>query len=371
MTKIAQYLYYAGLGLTAALGLNLAMPPAHAADRVVNVYNWSDFIDPKILEDFTKETGIKVVYDVYDNDEILQTKLLAGGSGYDVVVPSGTFFSQEIAAGAFQPLDKSKIPNLANAWPQITKLAETYDPGNKYGVVYMWGTTGIGFNKTKVKERLPDVALDTSDTVFKPGNIAKLKSCGVYVLDSSDDVIPAALVFLGIDPNSQSPSDIKNASSLLESIRPYVRKFHSSEYISALANGDICMAIGYSGDVKQAASRALEAKNGQQIDYIIPKEGAQVFLDFLAVPKDAKNAGEAFEFINYLMRPEVSAKASNFISYPNGNLASQAFLNPEIKNDPAIYPPDEVMKRLFVKKPYGTKTRRLVTRTWTKVTTGE
>ncbi|MBN9289714.1 MAG: polyamine ABC transporter substrate-binding protein [Hyphomicrobium denitrificans] len=342
-----------------------------AADKEVRIFNWSDYIDPQILTDFTKETGIKVVYDVYDSNEVLETKLLAGGSGYDVVVPTGPFLSRQITAGVFQKLDKSKLPNLSNMWPEIMKQLAIYDPGNDYAINYMWGTTGIGYNIGKVKERMADAPVDSWDLIFKPEILAKFKDCGVMMLDAPDDILPAALNYLGLDPNSSKPEDIEKAGALMEKVRPFVQKFHSSEYINALANGDICIAVGYSGDILQARTRAQEAKNGQEIGYSLPKQGAQMWFDEMAIPADAKHPEEALIFLNYMMRPEVIAKASNYVSYANGNLASQKLIDETITSDKSIYPDPDMMKRLFVKTAYDPKTQRVVTRTWTKVVTGQ
>ena len=344
---------------------------ALAADRVVRVYNWSDYIDESILEDFTKETGIKVVYDVFDSNEVLETKLLAGKTGYDVVVPSGNYLNRQIGAGVFQKLDKSKLPNISNMWPEIQKRTAIYDPGNEYSINYMWGTTATGYNEAKIKERMADAPVDSWDLVFKPEILSKFKDCGIHFLDAADDILPAALNYLGLDPNSTKPDDIAKASALLESVRPYVQKFHSSEYINALANGDICLAIGYSGDILQARNRAEEAKNGQTIALSLPKEGAQMWFDQMAIPADAKNVEEAHAFLNYVMRPEVTAKASNYLNYASGNLASQAFLDEGIKGDTSIYPDAATMDRLYVKTPYDAKSQRIVTRAWTKVVTGK
>ena len=342
-----------------------------AADRVVYVYNWSDYIDKSILKDFTKDTGIKVVYDVFDSNEVLETKLLAGKTGYDVVVPTGPFLSRQIDAGVFQKLDKSKLPNLTNMWPEIEKRTAIYDPGNTYSINYMWGTTAIGFNEAKIKERMPDAPVDSWDLVFKPEIISKFKDCGVHFLDAADDIIPAALHYLGLDPNSTQPADLAKASALLEKVRPYVQKFHSSEYINALANGDICLAIGYSGDILQARNRAEEAKNGHNIVLSVPKEGAQMWFDQMAIPADAKHVEEAHAFLNYIMKPEVIAKASNYLSYASGNLAAQPLLDEAVKDDKSIYPDAATMDRLYVKTPYDSKSQRIVTRAWTKVVTGQ
>src|SRR6202022_4576163 len=311
--------------------------------------NWSNYVAPGVLEDFTKETGIRVVYDTFDANETLETRLLAGKSGYDVVVPTAYFLQRQITAKVFQKLDKSKLPNLANAWPVVTKQLATYDPGNNYGANYMWGTTGIGYNVKMAQKILgPDAKIDSWDIVFKPENLAKFKDCGVYLLDSSDDILPAALKYLGFDPNSRNAGELQKAADLLIKVRPSVRKFHSSEYLNALASGEICFAVGFSGDVKQSQKRAAEAKNGVEIAYAIPKEGAQLWFDNLAIPRDARNVAEAHAFINYLQQPEVAAKNSNFISYANGNLASQKFIDRAIFEDKTIYPDDAMMSRLYV-----------------------
>lgn len=351
-----------------------AVAMGHAAlakDREVRVYNWSDYIDESILEEFTKETGIKVVYDVFDSNEVLETKLLAGGTGYDVVVPTGPFLSRQIGAKVFQKLDKSKLPNISNMWDDISKRVAIYDPGNEYSINYMWGTTAIGYNEAKIKERMADAPVDSWDLFFKPEVLAKFKDCGIHVLDAADDILPAALNYLKLDPNSKNPEDLQKAAALMESIRPNILKFHSSEYINALANGDICLAVGYSGDILQARSRAEEAKNGQVINFGLPKEGAQMWFDQMAIPADSKHVEEAHIFLNYMMKPEVIAKASNYVSYANGNKASQEFLEDTIKNNHSIYPSEETMKHLFVKTSYDAKTQRTVTRLWTKVVTGK
>ncbi|PZM11956.1 polyamine ABC transporter substrate-binding protein [Rhizobium tubonense] len=360
----------ARLALTAIAAVGL-VASASAADRVVNVYNWSDYIDDSILADFTKETGIKVVYDVYDSNETLEAKLLAGGTNYDVVVPTASFLQRQIAAGVYQKLDKSKIPNLSNMWTEITDRAQKYDPGNDYAVDYMWGTTGLGYNVDKMKAILGTDERPNWDVLFKPEMAAKFKDCGIYMLDSPSDVLPSVLAYLGLDPDSRTPADLKKAQDLLTSIRPYIRKFDSSNYISALAQGDICLVLGYSGDVFQARSRAEEAKNGVKIGYSIPSQGAQMWFDMMAIPKDAPHVAEAHEFINYIMKPEVIAKASNYVFYANGNKASQQFVDKEVLDDPVIYPPEDMMKKLFTTTPYDNKIQKTVTRLWTTVITGQ
>jgi len=363
-----------GLGLAAALVFALLCVPFSVAaehERVVNFYNWSDYIDPTVLDDFSKETGIKARYDTFDSNDTLEAKLLAGKSGYDVVVPTAYFLARQIAAAIFQKLDKSKLPNLANVWPEIAKDLAIYDPGNLHAVNYMWGTTGIGYNVKAVRQALgAQATIDSWGDVFEPDKIAKFKDCGVHFLDSSDDIMSAALHYLRLNPNSSDPSDLEKAADLLAKIRPYVRKFHSSEYLNALATGEICLAVGFSGDVKQAQKRAAEAKGGVEVGYAIPKEGAQLWFDNLAIPKDAPDVEAAHALINYLLKPEVAAKNSNFISYANGNLASQKFINPAILDDRTIYPDAATMARLYTIIAHDQKTQRLVNRLWTRIKTG-
>lgn len=351
--------------------LTMVARPVHAEQRSVNFYNWSNYIAPGVLEAFTKETGIKVVYDTFDANETLETRLLAGKSGYDVVVPTAYFLQRQIKANVFQKLDKSKLPNLTNAWPFVTSQLAIYDPGNQYGANYMWGTTGIGYNVKAARQILgPSAAIDSWDLIFKPENLAKFRDCGIHMLDSADDILPAALNYLGLDPNSTGQADLEKAADLVLKIRPYVRKFHSSEYLSALATGEICLVVGWSGDIMQARSRAAEANNGVEIGYAIPKEGAQMFFDNLAIPADAKNVSEAYELINYLYRPEVAARNSDFLSYPNGNLESQKLVDPRILNDKNIYPDDAMLKKLFVITARDPVTQRTINRLWTRVKTG-
>ncbi|TIL32106.1 polyamine ABC transporter substrate-binding protein [Mesorhizobium sp.] len=344
---------------------------AHAQERVVNVYNWSDYIDSSIIDDFTKETGIKVTYDTFDSNELLETKLLAGGSGYDVVVPTANFLARQIQAGVFQKLDKSKLPNISNMWDVVSERTTKYDPGNEYSINYMWGTVGLGYNVKKVQEALGTDKIDSWDVFFNPEKLAKLKDCGVYVLDSPSDILPNAFKYLGIDPETKSPDDFAKAEEVMLKIRPYIRKFHSSEYINALANGDICLAVGWSGDVFQARDRATEANQGVEIAYSVPKEGAEMWFDQMAIPADAPHVAEAHEFLNYIMKPEVIAKASNFVFYANGNKASQQFIDKEILEDPAIYPDEATLAKLFTITPYDSQTQRVVTRTWTRIVTGQ
>ena len=360
------------LSIAAALAATaFGVSGVSAQERTVHVYNWSDYIDESILQDFTKETGIKVVYDVFDSNDILETKLLAGGSGYDVVVPTAPFLARQIQAGVFQKLDKSKILNLSNLWPEISARLAKYDPGNEYAVNYMWGTTGIGYNVDKVKKALGDTPLDSWDVLFKPENAAKLKSCGVNILDASDETFAIGMNYVGKDPDSKETKDLEAGGKVYSDIRSSAKTFNSSSYIDDLANGDICITIGWSGDILQAKTRAEEAKNGVNIEFSIPKEGTYMWFDNLAIPADAKNVAEAHEFINYLMKPEVIAKASNYVQYANGNLSSQKFIDKEVLENPAVYPTEEVTKKLFTISPYGPKEQRVLNRLWTQIKTGK
>lgn len=359
-----------GLLLLPLLGALLPALEAKAQEKVVHVYNWSDYVEPRMLEAFTRETGIRVVYDTYDNNETVETKLLAGKSGYDVVVPSGPFLQRLIRAGVFRKLDRDKIPNLKHVWPEIAARLAAYDPGNLYAVDYMWGTTGIGVNVAKVKERLGEVALDSWSVLLDPENARKLKDCGIQVLDSPEDVFPGVLKALGRNPDSRSEQDLQAAADALVAIRGNVQKFHSSEYLAALANGDICLAIGYSGDILQAKRRAEEAKNGVEIAYHMPREGAQMWFDSFAIPAEADHPAEAHAFIDFMMRPEVAAANTNLVAFASGNRDAKSFVRADILSDPNVYPPDDAMARLFTNSAYDERTQRLVTRLWTKVRTG-
>ena len=349
----------------------LALGAATAQAEEVRVYNWSDYIDEDLLAKFEEETGIDLIYDVFDSNEVLETKMLAGGSGYDVVVPTGSFLQRQIQAGAFQKLDKSKLPNIVNMWDVIEKRTAQYDPGNEYSINYMWGTTGLGVNVGKVKEVLgEDAPIDSLALIFDPANMEKLASCGVYFLDAPTEVIPAALKFLGEDPDSKDPEVIAKTEAVLMAVRPYIAKFHSSEYINALANGDICVALGWSGDVLQARDRAAEAENGVEVAYNAPKEGALMWFDQMAVPVDAPNPDAAHKFLNFIMDAQNMAAASNYVYYANGNKASQEFLVEDVIDDTAIYPDAATLDNLYTFSPYDPKVQRLVTRLWTKIKSG-
>lgn len=358
------------LGKTMVAAAALMAAGAAGAEEV-HVYNWSDYIDEALLAKFEEETGIKLVYDVFDSNEILETKMLAGASGYDVVVPTGSFLQRQIQAGAFQKLDKSKLPNLANMWDVIQERTAKYDPGNEYSINYMWGTTGIGINVGKVKEVLgEDAPVNSLALLFDPANMEKLASCGVHVLDAPTEIVPAALKYLGEDPDAQDMETISKVEPVLAAIAPHVLKFHSSEYINALANGDICMAFGWSGDILQARDRAAEANNGVEIAYHIPKEGALMWFDQMAIPADAPNPDAAHKFLNFIMDAQNAAAASNYVYYANGNKASQEFLNEDVIGDTAIYPDEETTANLYTTSPWDPKVNRDVTRLWTKIKSG-
>ncbi|MBV9395741.1 MAG: polyamine ABC transporter substrate-binding protein [Methylobacteriaceae bacterium] len=371
-TRVLKVLALAGaLALPGALAAAQPQPKAAAPEKVVNVFNWSDYIDPKVLEDFTHETGIKVVYDTYDSNEMLETRLLAGKTGYDVVVPSATFLARQIKAGVYQKLDKSKLTNLKNLWPEIMARLAKYDPGNEYAVDYMWFTTGIAYNVQAAKQRLGDKPLDTWDIVFRPENLKKFADCGVYVIDSPEDLFSIALNYMKLNPDSKNPNDIRRAADLIGTMRRYVKKFHSSEYINALANGDICLAIGWAGDAFQARNRAREANNGIDINYVIPREGTLMSMDTLAMPKDAPHPDEGLKFIDFLLRPEVAARNTSVTHFANGDITSRAFVDKEVLDNKSVYPDQATMARLFTVTGYDQATQRIVTREWTRVKTGK
>ncbi|MEX0346223.1 MAG: polyamine ABC transporter substrate-binding protein [Rhizobiaceae bacterium] len=354
-----------------SLAVATAISTSTALAGEVRVYNWSDYIDEELLKKFEAETGHTLIYDVFDSNEVLETKMLAGSSGYDVVVPTADFLQRQVAAGAFQKLDKSKLSNMGNMWDVIEERTSQYDPGNEYSINYMWGTTGLGINVGKVKEVLGDDApLNSMDLILKPENMEKLASCGVYFLDAPTEIIPMVLKYLGEDPDTNDTDVIKKTEATLMAVRPYIKKFHSSEYINALANGDICVAVGWSGDVLQARDRAAEADNGVEVAYNAFAQGSLMWFDQMAIPADAPNPEGAHEFLNFIMDANNMAAASNYVYFANGNKASQEFLNEDVIGDTAIYPDEETVKNLYTKSPYPAKVQRVVTRLWTKVKSG-
>jgi putrescine transport system substrate-binding protein len=352
-----------GAGLTLALNAQAA--------STVHIYNWSDYIGESTLADFEAASGIKPVYDVFDSNETLEGKLLAGHTGYDVVVPSNHFLGKQIKAGAFQKLDKSQLSNYSNLDPVLLKRLEKNDPGNQYAVPYLWGTNGIGYNVDKIKAVLGVDKIDSWAMVFEPENIKKLSKCGVAFLDSPDEMFPAVLNYMGLDPNTTDEKLYKQAEAKLLKVRPYVTYFHSSKYISDLANGNICVAVGYSGDIFQAKARAEEAGKGIQLAYSIPKEGGNLWFDMLAIPADAPDAKQGLAFIDYLLKPEVIAKVSDYVGYANPNLKSGEFMDQDVRNDEAVYPPQAIQDKLYVNVELPPKVQRLMTRSWTKVKSGK
>ncbi len=340
-------------------------------EPVLNVYNWSDYIAEDTISKFEAETGIKVNYDVFDSNEVLEAKMLAGGSGYDVVVPSSSFLARQIIAGVFGPLDKSKLSNTDNLDPTIAELVAGHDPGNEHSINYLWGTTGVGYNKPAIMERMPDAPVDSWDMVLDPDVIAKFADCGVSMLDAPSEMVSAVLHYLGLDPNSEDKADLAKAEEHLLKIRPHIRYFHSSQYINDLANGDICLTIGWSGDILQARDRADEAGKGVEVVYTIPTEGAMMWFDMLAIPVDAPHPDNAHKFIDFLMTPEVMADITNYVSFASGNAASMAYVTEDVLNDQAVHPSKDVVAKLYVPRINTAKYDRIRTRAWTKVKTGQ
>ncbi len=362
-------------GLLAACGDRPATSDAASsvdtdAEKVLNVWNWSDYIEPSLIEQFESETGIKVNYEVGDSNEMLETKLLAGRTGYDVVVPSASFMARQIQAGIFQKLDRSLLTNYGNNDPAILKTLEALDPGNEYSVNYMWGTSGIAHIPERIAEAMPNAPLDSFAMFYDPDVVKNFQKCGVSILDAPSEVVGTVLIYLGRDANSEKPEDLKAAEEVLMKIRPYIRTIESSAYIDQLANGERCLVLGWSGDVFQAAARAEEAGKPFTVAYNIPKEGAVQFFDQLAIPVDAAHVKNAHLFIDFLLRADVAAKNSDYIAYATGNAAAQPLLSEEVKNNPSIYPPAEVAAKLVADKPESPEFTRELTRTWTRFKTG-
>ena len=361
-------------GLSACGGHNSGSEaPATGAGtaKALNLYIWSDYLAPNTLSDFESQTGIKVHVAYYDANETLETKLLAGSSGFDIVVPSASYFERQIKAGVYKTLDKSKLPNLQNMDPQLMSRVAQHDPGNAHGIIYMWGTNGIGYNAKMVRTLLPDAPLDSWRLILDPAVAAKVAKCGISILDSPAEMLRGVYSYLGKDPNSQSADDLALAEATLLKIRHYIRNINSSEYIEALANGDLCIAVGYNGDVMQARDRAHEANKGIDIDYVVPKEGSILWFDMMAIPADAPNLGSAYAFMNYIMTPQVSADISNFKRYANANLASQPMVQAAVKEDPRIYPPADLRQKLTVQTADSAEQTRAITRVWQKFKTGQ
>ena len=354
--------------LTVALSLARL---SHAEERVVNVYNWTDYIDPALLERFQHETGIRVRYDVYDSLETLEGKLLAGSSGYDVVVPtSEPTFSRLIKVGALRPIDWAAVPNRAGLDPALMQRVASSDPGNKYGAIYLWGTIGLGLIEDRIRALAPNAPFDSWDLLFRPDNARRVAACRITIMDSAIDVIPSVLKYLGRSPDSTDPKDLKAVEGTLMAIRPYIRNFASGGAVNALAAGETCLAMTYSGDVIQAGARAEEAGRGVAVRYVAPREGAQLWFDMLAVPKDAPHPDAAFAFINFVLQPQAIAAITNQVRYPNAVPASRPFVRPALLDDPNVYPPPDRFSSLFTIGPVPQAAERARTRMWARFKAG-
>ncbi|GAA0235629.1 polyamine ABC transporter substrate-binding protein [Marinomonas primoryensis] len=340
------------------------------AEDVLNVYNWSDYMAPGALEQFSKETGIKVNYDVYDSNEVLEAKLMAGGSGYDVVMPSNSFFERQVKAGVYQAIDKSKLSNYGNLDQTLAKQIEKHDAGNLHNIPYAWGTIGIGYNTKMIEERLGTADIDSWDVLFDPSIAAKLNDCGIAVLDSPAEVMSVVNNYRGIDPNSEDKDELVESTKLMSIAQDNVKYFHSSKYISDLANGDVCVAIGYNGDILQSQSRAEEAGQGVDIKFVIPKEGTLVWFDLMAIPADAPHPEAAHKFIDFILKKDIAAAISNYVFYAVPNTAAVSLLDEEVATNKGVYPTQEVKEKLFVQIAHAARFDRLLTRAWTNIKTG-
>jgi len=367
-------------GLAAALALltacgsgkdQAASGESGAESDVLHVYNWADYIGESTIRDFETRSGTKVTYDVFDSPEMLSTKLLTGRSGYDVVFPAAVLLRRDAPAGVFLTLDKSKLPNLANMDPAIMKFAETYDPGNQHAIVYLWGTTGIGYNPDMVEKALGTRTIDSWAAVFDPAVASKLADCGITMLDFGGDVLSAAKLYLGLELNSEDPADLSAAEEVLMGVRRYIRYFDSSRYVSDLATGEICVAVGWVNGVHQARIRGAQATTPVEVVYAIPKEGAAMYFDLMAIPTDTSKADKAHAFLNYLMEPKVIAAVTNVVGQPNGNAAALRFVDEAIRNDPNLYPTADVMQRLHAYAPYSEDYIRRINRAWTEIRSGQ
>jgi len=364
MTRYSHFLLGAAAAFFAA--------SAATAEEELHVYNWSDYIAGDTIEKFEAETGINVTYDVYDSNEVLEAKLLAGNTGYDVVVPTSDFMYRQAQAGVYQKLDKSKLPNWKHLDKDIlARLDASHDPGNEYAAPYMWGTTGIGYNINMVEERMADAPTDSWAMMLDPDVVENFADCGATFLDAPSEVFPATLNYLGMDPNGHDADDLQKALDHLMKIRPHIKYFHSSQNINDLANGDICVAMGWSGDMYIARDRAAEAEQGVEVDYVIPKEGALIWFDVMAIPADAPNPDNAHKFLDFIMRPEIAADITNYVWYASANASATELVDEEVTGDPAIYPPEDVKANLFPNKLSPQDYARARTRAWTKLKTGQ
>lgn len=360
-----------GWMLWCMVGMGLWAARAAAEDAVLNIYNWSDYIAPTTLAQFEQETGIKVRYDVFDTNELLEAKLLAGSSGYDLVVPSADFVNRQIQAGVFQPLDKTRLSRLANLDPEIMRVLSGYDPDNRHVLPWLWGTTGLGINRALVESRIGNVPLDTWQLLLNADHAKALADCGIALLDSPAEVVPSVLIALGLPSDSEDEAIVSQAFDALSKVRPHIRYFHSSQYVNDLANGELCLVLGYSGDILQARARAAEAGNGQTIDYRIPKEGALVWFDTLGIPSDAPHPENAHRFLDFILKPEVMAEVSNAVAYANANVAATPLVDAAVREDPGVYPDAETRQRLKPNVTHSARYDRWVNRAWTRFKTGQ
>ncbi len=353
-------------------GSDVASDTANAPEeKVLHVYNWIDYIGPTTIADFEAKTGIKVVYDTYDANEVLETKMLTGRSGYDVVFPSAVPLARQIGAGAIGKLDKSKLPNLAHMDPVVMERIALNDPGNAHAIPYMWGTAGIGYNPVMVAKALGTGRIESWDAIFDPAIASKLAKCGIVMMDVPDDTFMVARIYLGLDANSERTEDLAAAEAVLKRVRPYIRYFNTSQLINDLASGEVCVAFSWNGYVIQARDRGAAAATPVQVAYAIPKEGTFIWFDTAAIPADAPHPDNAHAFLNFLMEPEVIAKVSNQIGYANGNRDSLPFLEARVRDDPAVYPPEEVVLKLHPDTPESPGYKREASRAWTRIKTGQ
>jgi len=357
--------------LCAVIAGTLGVHAAAAEEKRLYIYNWTDFIGPDTIAKFEKLTGIKVTYDVYDAEETMEARLMAGSSGYDVVSASTDFFSREIKAGVYEVLDKSKLPNWKNLDPRILAIQAAYDPGNAHAVPYLHSINGFAYNVDMVKARMPNAPVGSLDMLFKPEVVSKFADCGVTFLDSAEDVIQLALNYLGLDPNTTRREDFKAAENLILKVRPYIRSFDSSEYLNGLANREVCVAMSWSSDYAQSQARARAAGVNVNLAFTVPKEGANETFSSLLIPEGAPHPQAAYEFINFILRPDIIAEISNAIYYGNDNLASRPLVDPRILADVTLYPTPEIEARLYKSAEVNATTERIRTRTWTRIKTAK
>jgi putrescine transport system substrate-binding protein len=360
-----------GLALLATGATGAYSAPVEPTDKTVNIYFWYEYVPPGVIADFERETGIKVVYDTFESTEMLTTKVLSGKTGYDIVMPTASAVGRLISAGALQKLDAAKLPNAKDLNPDILRFIATQDPANAYSVPYAYGTTGLIFNPAKIAERMADAPVASLDMIFKPEVAARFKDCGIAIADSPEGIMSIALRYLGFDPFSKNADEIKKAEELLVAVRPNIRHFNTGAIINEMAAGDLCLALGWSGDAFIAAARAEEAKGGVEVSYRIPREGTEIFFDVMTIPADAPHPEAALAFMNYLLSPRVMAEITNTLWYPNGNDAATKLVDEAIRTNPDIYPPKDVTAKLFAASPRDDASLRLVTRAWTRFTSGQ